>query len=103
MKLTKTHLKNLIKEELEAEFNPTDEWRKEFDPNLDQMREAMQNIALSVIDQYSSDSEKYGEFTKEAARKEIKQVLEAALDNFINDDLVDSPGLETILDEKFDE
>jgi len=102
MKLTKAKLKQLIKEELEAAFDPTDETRKEFDEDLEPMRKAMQNVALSVIDQYSADSEKYGEFTKEAARKEITEVLEAALTNFINDDLVDSPGLETILDQDFD-
>ena len=108
MKLKQSQLQKIIREEFkavlnEADFDATDEMKKDFDEDLDHMREAMQNVALSVIDQYSADSEKYGEFTKEAARKEITEVLEATLVNFLEDALTMSPGLETILDQEFDE
>ena len=65
MKLKQSQLQKIIREEFkavlnEADFDATDEMKKDFDEDLDHMREAMQNVALSVIDQYSADSEKYG-------------------------------------------
>jgi len=131
MKLTKSKLKQLIKEVLEEgdvikgprqgasvedrprgegeeerEFDPTQEGRKLFDKDLDEMRTAMQRTSLSVIDQYRDNPGKYGTFTRETAREEIIQVLEATLNNFIEDrpgGYTVEPSLETILDEDFAE
>jgi hypothetical protein len=131
MKLTKSKLKQLIKEVLEEgdvikgprqgasvedrprgegeeerEFDPTQEARKLFDKDLDEMRTAMQRTSLSVIDQYRDNPGKYGTFTRETAREEIIKVLEATLNNFIEDQpggYTVEPSLETILDEDFAE
>jgi len=131
MKLTKSKLKQIIKEVLEEgdvikgpweggsvedrprgegeeerEFDPTQEARKLFDKDLDEMRTAMQRISLSVIDQYRDNPGKYGTFTRETAREEIIKVLEATLNNFIEDrpgGYTVEPSLETILDEDFAE
>ena len=131
MKLTKSKLKQLIKEVLEEgdvikgprqgasvedrprgegeeerEFDPTQEGRKLFDKDLDEMRTAMQRTSLSVIDQYRDNPGKYGTFTRETAREEIIKVLEATLNNFIEDrpgGYTVEPSLETILDEDFAE
>ena len=131
MKLTKSKLKQLISEVLEEgdvikgpwqgasvedrpgtegeeerEFDPTQEGRKLFDKDLDEMRTAMQRTSLSVIDQYRDNPGKYGTFTRETAREEIIKVLEATLNNFIEDrpgGYTVEPSLETILDEDFAE
>ena len=131
MKLTKSKLKQIIKEVLEEgdvikgpweggsvedrprgegeeerEFDPTQEARKLFDKDLDEMRTAMQRTSLSVIDQYRDNPGKYGTFTRETAREEIIKVLEATLNNFIEDrpgGYTVEPSLETILDEDFAE
>ena len=131
MKLTKSKLKQLINEVLEEgdvikgprqgasvedrprgegeeerEFDPTQEGRKLFDKDLDEMRTAMQRTSLSVIDQYRDNPGKYGTFTRETAREEIIKVLEATLNNFIEDrpgGYTVEPSLETILDEDFAE
>ena len=131
MKLTNSKLKQLIKEVLEEgdviegpwegasveynpgtegeeerEFDPTEEGRKLFDKDLDEMRTAMQRTSLSVIDQYRDNPGKYGTFTRETAREEIIKVLEATLNNFIEDrpgGYTVEPSLETILDEDFAE
>ena len=131
MKLTKSKLKQIIKEVLEEgdvikgprqgasvedrprgegeeerEFDPTQEGRKLFDKDLDEMRTAMQRTSLSVIDQYRDNPGKYGTFTRETAREEIIKVLEATLNNFIEDrpgGYTVEPSLETILDEDFAE
>ena len=66
----------------------------------------MQRISLSVIDQYRDNPGKYGTFTRETAREEIIKVLEATLNNFIEDrpgGYTVEPSLETILDEDFAE
>ena len=131
MKLTTSKLKQLINEVLEEgdvikgpwqgasveynpdeegeeerEFDPTQEGRKLFDKDLDEMRTAMQRTSLSVIDQYRDNPGKYGTFTRETAREEIIKVLEATLNNFIEDrsgGYTVEPSLETILDEDFAE
>ena len=105
MKLTKTKLKQLIKEQLSS-FNPTDEVKKDFmDPAIkelsetlksEQLQHALENVAISVIDQYTdaeeyedqepgSREEKYGKMTADQAREEIALAIDAVFDDFLED------------------
>jgi len=109
MKLKQSRLQQIIKEELERigedtprSFDTSDESDKGFDASLDEMREIMQEVAFDVIYHYQTDAEKYGTLTKNDARSQVIEVLQATVDNFVEDSFpAASPGLETILDEEF--
>ena len=89
-----------------ASFNPTDEFKKDFmDPAInelsetlksEQLQHALENVAISVIDQYTdaeeyedqepgSREEKYGKMTANEAREEIALAIDAVFDDFLED------------------
>jgi hypothetical protein len=114
MKITKETLKRIIKEELD--LGGSDDGGKPFDPaglddsrnvpwddRLDEMRRIFVEVALDVIDHYEAKPEEFGTLTKEDARKEIVEVLQATVDNFVEDSLPGpSIGLGELLDDEFD-
>jgi predicted RNase H-like HicB family nuclease len=115
MKITKEKLKQMIKEAMGLETGETDRTGQPFDPagiddsyqvswddHLDTMRGLFLQIAMDVIDHYQEKPEEFGILTKEDARKEIIEVLQATVDNFVNDDLPGVMGLGEFLDDEFD-
>jgi len=113
MKITKERLKQIIKEELgetaappNKPFNPAgidDSYQVSWDAHLDAMRRIFLDIGMDVIDHYQEKPEEFGILTKEDARKEIIEVLQATVDNFVNDDLPGELGLGEFLDDEFDD
>ena len=115
MKITKEKLKQMIKEALGVDTGETDRTGQPFDPSgwtdsskvtwddqLDHMRKIFVQVAIDVIDYYQEKPEEFGNFTKEDARKEITEVLQATVDNFVNDDLPGTLGLGELLEDEFD-
>ena len=111
MKITREDLQRIIREELESSdrpqkpFNPEgtdDSTNVTWDDHLDAMRRIFMDIAMDVIDYYQEKPEEFGILTKEDARKDIIEVLQATVDNFVNDDLPREMGLGEFLDDEFD-
>ena len=111
MKITREDLQRIIREELESSdrpqkpFNPAglnDSKNVTWDDHLDAMRRIFIDIGMDVIDYYQEKPEEFGILTKEDARKEIIEVLQATVDTYVNDDLPGGPGLGELLDEEFD-
>ena len=112
MKITREDLQRIIREELESSdrpqkpFNPAgldDSKNVTWDDHLDAMRRIFIDIGMDVIDYYQEKPEEFGILTKEDARKEIIEVLQATVDNFVNDDLPGEVGLGEFLDDEFDD
>tara|TARA_R100000995_G_scaffold84453_1_gene63190 strand:- start:4147 stop:4740 length:594 start_codon:yes stop_codon:yes gene_type:complete len=112
VKITREDLQRIIREELEGSdrpqkpFNPSgldDSKNVTWDDHLDAMRRIFIDIGMDVIDYYQEKPEEFGSFTKEDARKEIIEVLQATVDNFVNDDLAGTVGLGEFLDDEFDD
>ena len=111
MKVKQSKLKEIIKEELAAAleenkpFDPAglhDKNNVSWDDHLDKMRQLFVDIALDVIDHYQESPEEFGTLTKEDARKEIIEVLQATVDNFVEDSLPGPDlGLGELLDDEF--
>jgi len=111
MKIKQSRLKQLIKEELanaleeNKPFNPAgldDSKDVTWDDLLDDIRDLFARVAIDVIDYYEEKPDEFGILTKEDARKEIIEVLQATVDTYVNDDLPGGPGLGELLDEEFD-
>lgn len=111
MKIKQSRLKQLIKEELanaleeNKPFNPAgldDSMDVSWDDLLDDIRNLFAQVALDVIDYYEEKPDEFGILTKEDARKEIIEVLQATVDTYVNDDLPGGPSLGELLDEEFD-
>ena len=112
MKITREDLQRIIREELESSdrpqkpFNPaglSDSNNVTWDDHIDAMRRIFIDIGMDVIDYYQEKPEEFGTFTKEDARKEIIEVLQATVDTFVNDDLPGTVGLGEFLDDEFDD
>lgn len=111
MKITREDLQRIIREELEGSdrpqkpFNPSgldDSKNVTWDDHLDKMRKLFTDIAFDVIDYYQESPEEFGTLTKEDARKEIIEVLQATVDNFVEDSLPGPAlGLGELLDDEF--
>jgi len=108
MKLKQSRLQQIIKEELERigeepprSFDASDEAHKGFDPALDDLRDAFRDVTFGVIDHYKDKPDEYGPLTKEDARGQVKEVLQATLDNFVDQSSLYSDDLEDILDKEF--
>lgn len=111
MKITREDLQRIIREELEGSdrpqkpFNPSgldDSKNVTWDDHLDKMRKLFIDIAFDVIDYYQESPEEFGTLTKEDARKEIIEVLQATVDNFVEDSLPGPAlGLGELLDDEF--
>ena len=111
MKITRENLQKIIREELENSerpqkpFDPAglhDKHNVSWDDHLDKMRQLFVDIALDVIDHYQESPEEFGTLTKEDARKEIVEVLQATVDNFVEDSLPGPDlGLGELLDDEF--
>ena len=94
MKITRSQLKQIIKEELNEADYWTDEKDRPWDPELKAISNAYADIALGAIDYYNYE-------TQEDARAGITRELQAAFDNFVDEDIAIRGGLEDILDEEF--
>ena len=111
MKITRKDLQRIIREELggpdgpQKAFNPAgldDSIHVSWDDNLDKIRSLFVEVALDVIDHYQEKPEEFGILTKEDARKEIIEVFQATLDNFVEDSLPGPAlGLGELLDDEF--
>ena len=121
MKIPKSLLRQIIQEEY-AKFSSTEETNKDYmDPPIrelraklrtDELKTAMADVAIGVIDQYS-DAEglpgrepgereaKYGKMTADDARREISDALSAVFDDFLEDFLFDT--VEQLINETFPE
>ena len=92
MKITKSQLKQIIKEELTQAGDWSDEKDRPWDPELKAISNAFIDVALGAIDYYNYE-------TQEDARVGITRELQAAFDNFIEGGAM--PDLDGILDEEF--
>ena len=94
MKLTKTQLKQIIKEEISKEKPDywSDDLHRPWDPDLKAINSALVEITLGAIDYYKYES-------REDAREGITKEIQAVFDNFIDGGTV--PDLHDILDEEF--
>ena len=121
MKIPKSLLRQIIQEEYDK-FSSTEETNKDYmDPPIrelraklrtDELKVAMEDVAIGVIDQYS-DAEglpgrepgereaKYGNMTPDDARREISDALSAVFDDFLEDFLFDT--VEQLIIETFPE
>ena len=121
MKVTKLRLKQIVKEEIgnalkevditdypegesETEFSPERLGHAYgghavlgFDDLLNTLKDMFEEIAEGVLEEYKG----YEEFNKEAARKEIIMVLEAALTGFIEGTTEGQIDLDHVLDDHF--
>ena len=94
MKITKSQLKQIIKEELNEADYWSDEKDRPWDPDLKVINNAFADIALGAIDYYNYE-------TQEEAREGITRELQAAFDNFVEGG--GRPDLNQILDEEFED
>lgn len=94
MKITRSQLKQIIKEELTQAGDWSDEKDRPWDSDLKVINNAFADIALGAIDYYNYE-------TQEDARAGITRELQAAFDNFVDEDIAIRGGLEDILDEEF--
>jgi len=94
MKITKSQLKQIIKEELNEADYWSDEKDRPWDPNIKAVNSALQDIAIGAIDHYGYE-------TRDEARKGISEEIRAIFDNFVDEDIAIRGGLEDILDEEF--
>ena len=92
MKITKSQLKQIIKEELTQAGDWSDEKDRPWDPELKVISNAFIDVALGAIDYYNYE-------TQEDARAGITRELQAAFDNFVEGG--GRPDLNEILDEEF--
>ena len=92
MKITKSQLKQIIKEELTQAGDWSDEKDRPWDPELKAISNAFIDVALGAIDYYNYE-------TQEDARVGITRELQAAFDNFIEGG--GRPALDDILEEEF--
>ena len=92
MKITRSQLKQIIKEELTQAGDWSDEKDRPWDSDLKVINNAFADIALGAIDYYNYE-------TSEDARAGITRELQAALDNFIDGGA--RTDLSQILDEEF--
>jgi putative NIF3 family GTP cyclohydrolase 1 type 2 len=95
MKLTKSKLKQIIKEAIEQEIQ-TDEVHLPFDPKLENFRDAMEDLAMAVAYHYRERGAH-----PEKNRELILDVIQSAVDNFREG----SPGwdIDDVLEEVYDE
>ena len=96
MKITRSQLKQIIKEELNEADYWSDEKDRPWDPNIKAVISALQDITIGAIDHYGYE-------TREEARKGISEEIRAIFDNFVDEDIAIRGGLEDILDEEFDD
>ena len=94
MKITRSQLKQIIKEELNEADYWSDEKDRPWDPNIKAVNSALQDIAIGAIDHYGYE-------TRDEARKGISEEIRAIFDNFVDEDIAIRGGLEDILDEEF--
>ena len=92
MKITRTQLKQIIKEELNEADYWTDDKDRPWDPELKVISNAYADITLGAIDYYNYE-------TREDAQAGIIRELQAAFDNFVEGG--GRPDLNQILDEEF--
>jgi len=92
VKITKSQLKQIIKEELTQAGDWSDDKDRPWDPELKAISNAYADIALGAIDYYNYE-------TQEDAREGITRELQAAFDNFVEGG--GRPDLNQILDEEF--
>jgi hypothetical protein len=95
MKITKSQLKQIIKEELNEADYWSDEKDRPWDPNIKAVNSALQDIAIGAIDHYGYE-------TRDEARKGISEEIRAIFDNFVDEEISIRGGLEDILDEEFE-
>ena len=96
MKITRSQLKQIIKEELNEADYWSDEKDRPWDPNIKAVNSALQDIAIGAIDHYGYE-------TRDEARKGISEEIRAIFDNFVDENIAIPGGLEDILDEEFDD
>jgi len=94
MKITRSQLKQIIKEELNEADYWSDEKDRPWDPNIKAVISALQDITIGAIDHYGYE-------TREEARKGISEEIRAIFDNFVDENIAIPGGLEDILDEEF--
>ena len=95
MKITRSQLKQIIKEELNEADYWSDEKDRPWDPNIKAVISALQDITIGAIDHYGYE-------TREEARKGISEEIRAIFDNFVGEDIAIPGGLEDILEEEFE-